>query len=288
MSEGEKRSQSPSCCVRFPVPVPPNVRGVQVLVDGRPVLGGNSGSEIRVTMVGACGPRSGSGDSNALKMECREGGIVEEYQLNSATNNPDFVPELFSLEILTLVKAEPNLTLFQNTWLVGVEASPSTEGGGGRPRTITAAICEDQHSQRRYIVKAKVFIDATGDGRLGAEAGAEWLQGREGKDVYNESLAVPVSDNETEGTSILYQAADKGVARSFSAPAWASKYNQSEFRYVRDCSELLHVHVCDARCSLPTGGLVFLVFLCVGIALSFFASASLCLSLRGHRFVFLC
>ena len=47
--------------------------------------------------------------------------------------------------------------------------------------SITAAICEDQHSQRRYVVHAKAFIDTTGDGRLGAEAGAEWIQGREGK-----------------------------------------------------------------------------------------------------------
>lgn len=204
-----------------------------MLVDGRPVLGGNSGSEIRVTMVGACGPRSGQGDANAFKMECREGGIVEEYQLNSAVHNPDHVAELFSLEILTLAKAEPNLTLFQNTWLVGVQTSPTNGGDSNTAATksIVAAICEDQHSQRRYIVKAKVYIDATGDGRLGAEAGAEWLQGREGKDVYNESLAVPVSDNETEGTSILYQAANMGSSRSFSAPAWAKKFNESEFRY---------------------------------------------------------
>ena len=34
--------------------------------------------QVRTTMVGACGGRSGSGDTNALKLECREGGIVEE------------------------------------------------------------------------------------------------------------------------------------------------------------------------------------------------------------------
>ena len=126
-----------------------------VLVNGRPVLGGNSGSEVRLAMVGACGGRTGTGDTNALKLECREGGIVEEYQLDNAVNNPDLVPELFSLEVfslsfvshdshssltclsfslshfshvslsrarvsqlLTLMKAEPKVTLFQNTWLV--------------------------------------------------------------------------------------------------------------------------------------------------------------------------
>lgn len=201
-----------------------------VLVEGAAVLGGNGGSDKRVTMVGACGPRSGKGNANAFKMDCREGGIVEEYQLHSAANNPDFVPELFSLEIRTLVEAEPNLTLFLNTWLSGVETAPAA-AGGGQQRTITSVICEDQHSQRRYVVKAKAFIDTTGDGRLGAEAGAEWIQGREGKAEFNESLAMDVADNETEGTSILYQAEDKGAVRGYSAPAWINKFNRSEFRY---------------------------------------------------------
>jgi hypothetical protein len=203
-----------------------------VLVEGSAVLGGNGGSDKRVTMVGACGPRAGAGDTNAFKMDCREGGIVEEYQLHSAATNPDFVPELFSLEIRTLVEAEKNLTLLLNTWLSSVETT-AAEGDGGSSglRTITSAVCEDQHSQRRYIVKAKAFIDATGDGRLGAEAGAEWIQGREGKAEFNESLAMDVADNETEGTSILYQAEDKGAARGYSAPAWINRWNHSEFRY---------------------------------------------------------
>ena len=59
-----------------------------VLCNGRPVLGGNAGSEVRLRMVGACGGRSGSGDAYALQLECREGGIVEEYQLDNAVNNP--------------------------------------------------------------------------------------------------------------------------------------------------------------------------------------------------------
>ena len=108
-----------------------------VLVEGAEVLGGNSGSTKRVTMVGACGPRSSP--KNQFSMDCREGGIVEEYQLNSAAHNPDFVSSLFSLEILTLVKAEPNITLLLNTWLTGV-----TTAGEASAKTITSATCEDQ------------------------------------------------------------------------------------------------------------------------------------------------
>ena len=41
--------------------------------------------------------------------------------------------------------------------------------------------------------------------------------------AFNESLAMDVADNETEGTSILYQAEDKGAPRGYSAPAWINK-----------------------------------------------------------------
>ena len=144
-------------------------------------------------MVGACGGRGGSGrDATGL----REGGIVEEYQVDNSVNNPGRVPELFSLEILTLMKAEPNLQVFLK---LVVSAKTTTSPSG--LKTITSVVCENQESQRRYVVKAKQYIEATGDGRLGAEAGAEWIQGRENKTWYNESLAQAVADHETEGTS---------------------------------------------------------------------------------------
>ena len=209
-----------------------------VLVDARPVLGGNSGSEIRTTMAGACGTRSGSGNIHAGILDCREGGIVEEYQLDNAINNPNLVPELFSIELLTLMKAEPNLTLFQNTYLVGVTVA-SGNATKARTRTITSATLENQGAQRRYIVKAKSYIDATGDGRLGVEAGAEWIQGREGYARYNESLAKlgfyrdanDGPDHETEGTSIGYEAEAKPARSEYRPPFWASKYNQTQFQY---------------------------------------------------------
>jgi len=176
-------------------------------------------------MVGACGGRSNS--ANALKLDCREGGIVEEYHLDNAFNNPDVVPELFSLEILTLAKAEPNLQVFLNTWLVGANTTTSSTMG----KTITSVACENQETQRRFIVKAKQFIDTSGDGRLGAEVGAEWIQGRENKTHFNESLAQDVADHESEGTTILYNTVDNGKPTPFRPPFWASKYTKAQFRY---------------------------------------------------------
>lgn len=73
-------------------------------------------------------------------MDCREGGIVEEYILENAAHNQNSVPELFSIELLTLMKAEPNLDVFLNTWLVSVTTEPGPDG----VNTITSAICENQ------------------------------------------------------------------------------------------------------------------------------------------------
>jgi hypothetical protein len=197
-----------------------------VVVNGRAVLGGNSGAEVRVTMVGACGGRGGQ--KAAMKLDCREGGIVEEYQLDNSVNNPDRVPELFSLEILTLMKAEPNLQVFLNTWFVSANTTTATPDG---TKAITSVVCENQESQRRFVVKAKQYIEATGDGRLGAEVGAEWIQGRENRTQYNESLAQEVADHETEGTSIVYTTSNRGRANHFRSPFWASNYTREQFRY---------------------------------------------------------
>eukprot|EP00043_Microstomoeca_roanoka_P019321 m.216036 g.216036 ORF g.216036 m.216036 type:complete len:923 (+) comp16981_c1_seq4:56-2824(+) len=190
-----------------------------VLIHGRPVLGGNAGSEIKLAMVGACGPRAS--DANELKMECREGGIVEEYTLDNAVGNPNRIGELFSLELYNKFRMEPNVQLFLNTWLVAVEMN------GTR---ITTAIAEDQMSQNRYIISAKQFIDATGDGRLGAEAGAQYLMGREGPSQYNESLAEG-PDTETEGSSLAFVSVDMGIPQPYTPPPWAMKYNASDFKY---------------------------------------------------------
>jgi hypothetical protein len=123
-----------------------------------------------------------------------------------------------------LGKAEPNLQIFLNTWLVG--ANTTSDG-----KTITSVACENQETQRRYVIHAKQYIDTSGDGRLGAEVGAEWIQGRENKTHFNESLAQDVADHETEGSSILIASVDRGAPRNFRPPFWASKYTKDQFRY---------------------------------------------------------
>ena len=67
---------------------------------------------------------------------------------------------MFDLALYSMMREEPNVTLLLNTWLVAVVMDS--------PRRIQTAIAECQSSQLRYLIDAKVFVDATGDGRLGA------------------------------------------------------------------------------------------------------------------------
>eukprot|EP00052_Salpingoeca_macrocollata_P024171 m.215299 g.215299 ORF g.215299 m.215299 type:complete len:887 (+) comp22203_c0_seq2:3558-6218(+) len=190
-----------------------------VLIHDRPVLGGNSGSEIKLSMVGACGPRSK--DNEPFVVECRESGIVEEYTLDNAASNPHRVAELFSLELYNKIRAEPNIQLLLNTYMVSADVVD------GR---IVAVHAENQRAQQGYKIIAKQFIDSSGDGRLGAEAGAEFLMGREGPAKYNESLAEG-PDNETEGSSLAFVSFDAGSPQPYTPPPWARKFNASEFKY---------------------------------------------------------
>jgi glycine/D-amino acid oxidase-like deaminating enzyme len=76
-----------------------------VLIQDRPVLGGNSSSEIRMHIVGAdCS--GGRKDTDA-----RETGILEELRLECAVRNPQRSASMWDLLLYEWVRREPNITL---------------------------------------------------------------------------------------------------------------------------------------------------------------------------------
>ena len=160
-----------------------------ILCQDRPVLGGNASSEVRMHVVGANG--TGSSDRGApLETEAREGGIIEEIRLENCVRNPQRSASMFDLILYEKCRAEPNLTLLLNTTVVGVEKSESR---------IVAAIAERQSTEDRFCIAAKIFVDCTGDGRLGFEAGAGFMEGRESREQFGETLALDASDNQRLG-----------------------------------------------------------------------------------------
>ncbi len=66
---------------------------------------------------------------------------------------------------------------------------------------------------------------------MAAKAGAKYMLGREGKDIYNESLAVDKSDNYTMGNSLLFFSEEFDKPMPFTPPKWAKKYTFPDFAH---------------------------------------------------------
>lgn len=188
-----------------------------ILCQDRSVLGGNASSEVRMHIVGATGLSAGE----ELQNELREGGIIEELRLDLAVQNPQRSPALMDLLLYDKCRREPNLTLYLNTTVISavVEDDIIREVRAERPST------EDG-----FIIRAKTFVDCTGDGRLGIEAGAPFMRGRESKAQFGESLAQDKADAKTLGSSIMFQARKHEREMPFEAPPWARRFSANDFK----------------------------------------------------------
>ena len=188
-----------------------------ILCQDRSVLGGNASSEVRMHIVGATGLSGGE----ELKNELREGGIIEELRLDLAVQNPQRSPALMDLLLYDKCRREPNLTLYLNTTVVSavIEDGLIREVRAERPSTEDA-----------FIIRAKTFVDCTGDGRLGIEAGAPFMRGRESKSQFGESLAQEHPDAKTLGSSIMFQARKHERVMPFEAPPWVRHFSADDFK----------------------------------------------------------
>lgn len=192
-----------------------------VLVHDRPVLGGNASSEVRMHIAGAQGFRP----NKTTTVEAREGGIMEEIRLDLAVHNPQRSSSVLDLLLYDKIKREPNITLLLNATVDGAV----TERKLDRPR-ITHALASRPSTQERFRIAARVFVDCTGDGRLGAEAGAPFMEGRESRDMFNESLAQEIRDNKRLGSSLLLMARHHDKPMPFTAPPWIRRFTRNDMK----------------------------------------------------------
>jgi hypothetical protein len=190
-----------------------------VLVHDRAVLGGNSSSEIRVHVCGA--DHHGSrckGDPlvTGLWNDSRESGILEELRLTDAARNPQRSASLWDLLLYETVRAEPRITLLLETHCCGVEMAG--------PDRIAAVLASRHGTEDLLTISGQVFIDCSGDGRLGAESGAEYRVGREARAEYGESLAPVVADRSTMGSSLMFITKEHDRPMPFTPPAWIHRF----------------------------------------------------------------
>lgn len=179
-----------------------------VLIQNRPILGGNASSEILVPPVGAWAGVYRS----KYPLDPRETGILDEYR--TAGNQRVSEGKLYSNRLLRLVRLEPNLDLHLNTHATGVQMH---QGAGNR---IAAVDAIQVRSGRRMRFPAKVFLDCTGDSVVGVAAGAEYRHGKEPKSMYNEPWAPDEPTRNTMGNGLKYYARDMGEPRPLDAPPW--------------------------------------------------------------------
>lgn len=178
-----------------------------VLVQDRPVLGGNASSEVRLWVLGAT---SHMGNNNRW---AREGGVIDEILVENMWRNPEGNPVLFDSILLELVTQQPSIRLLLNTAVHELDTSENS--------TIrsTQAFCSQ--NQTLYTLEAPLFVDASGDGILGFLAGAEFRMGAESATEFNEKLAGAEPTQELLGHSLYFYTRDTGRPVKYVPPAFA-------------------------------------------------------------------
>ena len=167
-------------------------------------LGGNSSSEIRMHPLGV----------NPGVTGWREGGIIEELKLENAAHNPQLAWEMWDFILYDKCVTEPNLTLMLDSTLYRVETSG---------RNIEAVWVRSDTTRNIYRIKAKIYVDSTGDSRLAMEAGAEVMSGREGSKAFGESLADFDEIGTRQGSTLMISMRKHDKPMPFTPPPWAKK-----------------------------------------------------------------
>lgn len=176
-----------------------------VLINNRPVLGGNSSSEVRVWVCGAT--------AHGNQRWARETGIMGEMYLENQFRNPEGNPVYWDDVVLDTVRREPNITLMLNTEVLEAEST-----GPDDDRRITSVTGWTMGSEIRTVFRAPVFLDCTGDGLVGRLAGARHRLGKEGRAEFGEDWAPAEPVREFLGSTLLFYTKDLGHPVKYVAP----------------------------------------------------------------------
>jgi hypothetical protein len=205
--------------------------GVKVaLIHDRPVLGGNASSEVRMWICGAhsAGHHHAHEGQPPAEGDNHETGIIEEILLENLYRNGTPSYAVWDAILYEKARYQENLTLFLNTHVSEVEtnrSSASSEGSAPEGTRILSVSGWQMTNETKLTVRAGLFADCTGDGLLGALAGAEYRIGRESRGEFGESIAPECSDRHTMGLTCLIQARESDRPQPFIPPSWAYRYD---------------------------------------------------------------
>lgn len=185
-------------------------KGLKVaLISNRPVLGGNSSSEIRVHTLGIHGKVSRilkKIDTKHWRNGSKEAYADEKKRHENMDN-------------------EENISIFYD---YSVDTVNMQDG------MIASLEARSNVSPKRVIISGKQYIDSTGDGLVGQKAGATSRYGREAKDEFNEAWdkhgdlwSPKVKDKRTMGTTVMWNSMKSDKAETFPATPWAKDVAKS-------------------------------------------------------------
>ena len=176
--------------------------GVKTLImQERPVFGGNASSEIRMWVCGS--------------PHLLETGLIEEFRLENLYRNTYVNFSVWDCILFEKVRFQENLTSLLNCSCLSAEMDG---------RRIVSVTGWQMTTQQFHKVEADHFADCSGDSVLAPLTGAEFRIGREAEAEFGESLAQKQEDRKTMGLSCLIQARETPSPKKFIPPSWAYTY----------------------------------------------------------------
>ena len=181
-----------------------------VLMQDRPMLGGNASSEIRMCPRGA---RCKKDAADAIYD--RETGLISELEERQIHGNPTLVYSIWDATLYAMLRENENISLCLNTSCVDAKMD------GQRIVSVTGW----QGTTYTWVtVEAKLFADCSGDSILAMLTGAEYRVGREAKLEFGEPHAQDVADDHTMGMSILLSARETNRPVKFTPPPFSKVF----------------------------------------------------------------
>ena len=167
------------------------------LIQDRPVLGGNNSSEVRVWLLGA----KNRAPYNNI------GNIVTELEpVRRGHYGPSNTADIYEDERrLDIVRKEENIQLFLEHFVNGIEMDGDK---------IVAVIAEQTKTGRQFRFAGTLFADTTGDGDVGAMAGADY------------EMAV---EEGHLGPTNIWNVIDTGTPQTFPRTPWALDLSDKPF-----------------------------------------------------------
>jgi ribulose 1,5-bisphosphate synthetase/thiazole synthase len=185
------------------------------LVTDRPVLGGNCSEEIFVVPYGAT-------SISPYNYYWRETGIIGEIEEDVVWQYGASERTGWSRVLLSLILEEANITLLTGYRLIDVAKVPDQAA-------IKSVTCINVDTRTKIVLNARYFVDATGDGTLGALSDVTLRYGRESSSEFGESLAPRSRDRAVSGATLQFKVRNLGSRVNYDCPDWVPQFTSEDF-----------------------------------------------------------